>query len=84
MPRQPLSKERLFELLNNQYRYGGMAEFQTKGFTEEEEGREIKHMFQDVWDAGYEHVHTLRIVPKDGREPYYVHVDSLNGEQSVS
>jgi hypothetical protein len=80
MPRQPISKERLAEIWTNRHKYGGMAECQTKGFTEEEESREIKQMFQEVWKAGYENVHTLRIVPADGREPYYVHVDSLNGE----
>jgi hypothetical protein len=77
MPRQPISKERLAEIWTNRHKYGGMAECQTKGFTEEEERKE---MFQDVWKAGHENVHTLRIVPEDGRAPYYVHMDSLNGE----
>jgi hypothetical protein len=58
MPRQPISKERLAEIWTNRHRYGGMAECQTKGFTEEEESKEIKRMFQDVWAAGYQNVHT--------------------------
>jgi hypothetical protein len=52
MPRIPLTKERLAEIWTNRHKYGGIAEMQTKGFSEEEEGREIKQMFQTVWDAG--------------------------------
>jgi hypothetical protein len=80
MPRQPISEKELVRILNDSYRYGGIAECQTKGFTEQEESEEIERMFQDVWKAGYSNVHTLRIVPEGGREPYYVHMDNLKGE----
>jgi hypothetical protein len=59
----------------------GIAEFQTKGFTEEEESKEIPGMFQDVWEAGYEHIHTLHIVPDEKtRKDYFVHADDLKRE----
>ena len=55
----------------------GTAEFQTKGFTEEQESKEIPRMFQEVWKAGYEFIHTLFIVPLDSdRKPYKVYVDN--------
>jgi hypothetical protein len=80
MPRKPITEKELVRMLNDSYRYGGIAECQTKGFTEQEESEELERMFQYVWKAGYQNVHTLRIVPEDGRQPYLVHIDSLNGE----
>ena len=79
---KPVSKEELAEIWTNRHKQG-MAEFQVKGFSEEEESNreEIEQMFQYVWKSGYEYVHTLKVVPLDcGRDPFYVHVDSLNGE----
>jgi hypothetical protein len=56
----------------------GIAEFQTKNLTEEEEQQYMRSMFQDVWNAGYTHMHTLHIVPLDSdRQPYDVHIDDL-------
>jgi hypothetical protein len=80
MPRIPLTKERLAELMTNRHKYGGgIAEVQMKGLTEQQENEEMKNTFEEIWAQGYEHIHTLRIVPSDGREPYYVHVSTLNG-----
>jgi hypothetical protein len=57
----------------------GIAEFQTKNLSEEEEQQYMKSMFEDVWNAGYKHIHTLKIVPLDspGRQPYFVHIDDV-------
>ena len=27
-------------------------------------------------DFGYCNIHTIRVVPEDGRPPYYVHIDN--------
>jgi hypothetical protein len=57
-----------------------MAELQTKGLTEEEESREMKKTFQEIAEFGYSHIHTLKVVPLYGREPYFVHVDNIDRE----
>lgn len=54
----------------------GIAELHTKGLTEEEEQEMMWDTFKEIADLGYPHIHTLRIVPSDGRTPYYVNVDS--------
>jgi hypothetical protein len=28
-------------------------------------------------DFGYPYIHILKVVPEDGRPPYYVHVDNV-------
>jgi hypothetical protein len=49
------------------------------GLTEEEESQRMRETFQEVAAKGYEHIHTLKVVPLDcGRKPYYVHIDNLN------
>ena len=78
MTRRPISQKELAEIWTSRHKYGGMAIFQTKGLTEEEENRDMKEMFQTVWNAGYEYVHTLKVIPEHGRKPYYVHVDDVN------
>jgi hypothetical protein len=59
----------------------GIAELQLgKGFTLEEEEREVKRAFYEIAnDFGMPHIHTLKVVPaaEDGRPPYYVHVDNV-------
>ena len=46
--------------------------------TEEEENRELKKAFQEIAnDFGYYNIHTIQVVPDDGRPPYFVHVDNL-------
>ena len=80
MPRKPLSKKELAEIWTNRHMHG-IAELQTKGLTEEEEGQRMKEIFSEIAAMGYEHIHTLKVVPLDDRrKPYYVHIDSLNGK----
>jgi hypothetical protein len=79
MPRTSLSQKELSGILNDSYRHGGMAEVQSN-LTEEEEQQGMRDTFRDIHNLGYEHIHTLRIVPADGRTPYYVHVDDIDGE----
>jgi hypothetical protein len=57
----------------------GVVELQMgKGFTPEEEDKEVMAFFKEVeTDFGYYNIHTMRVVPDDTtRQPYYVHVDS--------
>jgi hypothetical protein len=56
----------------------GVAELQTKGLSEEEESRDIKKTFEEITEVGYKHIHTLKIIPSDGREPYFVSRDSID------
>jgi hypothetical protein len=49
-----------------------------KGFTQEEEEKEMWNTFKEIADLGYRHIHTLRVFPSDGREPYEVYVDSAH------
>jgi hypothetical protein len=58
----------------------GIAELQTKGLSEEDESRGMKKTFQEIAALGYEHIHTLKVIPADGREPYFVHIDSIDRE----
>jgi hypothetical protein len=76
MPRKPLSKKQFAELWTNRHKHG-IAELQTKGLTEDEEGQRMRETFLDIAAMGYEHIHTLRVVPSDGRLPYYVHIDNV-------
>jgi hypothetical protein len=56
----------------------GIAEFETNNLSEEEQ-QQMRRMFEDVWKAGYGHIHTLHVIPLDSdRQPYYVHVDDIN------
>ena len=32
--------------------------------------------FQEIAVLGYEHIHTLKIIPGVGRKPYFVHKDN--------
>ena len=68
-------REALADLLEYLHE-GGIAELQTKGLTEEEEQKEMWNTFKEIADLGYPRIHTLRVVPSDGRPPYIVHVDS--------
>ena len=63
----------------------GIAELQMgKGFTPEEEDREVMAFFKEVAnDFGYPHIHTLKVVPEDGRELYFVHVDNVEGNKNT-
>jgi hypothetical protein len=72
MPRKPVSKEMWADITRHIHNQG-IAELQTKGLTEEDENRQMKKTFQEITELGYPHIHTLRIVPSDGREPYFVH-----------
>jgi hypothetical protein len=80
MTRIPLTKKQLAELFTNRHKHG-IAILETKGLTEEQESQGMRETFQDIAAMGYEHIHTLKIVPLDcGRKPYYVHIDNLNGQ----
>ena len=80
MPRKPISRKAFAELWTNRHKQG-IAELQTKGLTEEEESRRMRETFSEIAAMGYEHIHTLKVVPlDDGRKPYFVHVDNLNME----
>jgi hypothetical protein len=73
MPRKPLSRKELAEIFTDLHKHG-IAELQIgKDITEEE----VMGAFGDIAAMGYEHIHTLRVVPDDGREPYYVHRNNL-------
>jgi hypothetical protein len=72
MTRKPVSKEMWAELLK-QLHNEGMGEIHMKGFTEEEENAEMRKTFQEITELGYGHIHTLKVIPADGREPYFVH-----------
>ena len=74
MPRKPVSNKELAEIFTDSHKYGGIAELQSS-LTEEEESRETSNTFRNIATLGYEHIHTLKVVPSDGREPYYVHMD---------
>ena len=56
----------------------GIVELQMgKGFTPEEEDKVIMAFFKQLEnDFGYHNIHTIRVVPEDGRLPYYVHIDN--------
>jgi hypothetical protein len=76
MPRKLMDKKDWADLsrhIHNQ----GIGELQTKGLTEEEESREMKKTFQEISELGYGHIHTLKVVPSDGREPYFVRRDDI-------
>ena len=73
---KPVSKEDLASIYTGLHKRG-TGILQTKGLTEEEECRAMWKTFQDIYDMGYEYIHTLRVVPADGRKPYYVHVDDV-------
>jgi hypothetical protein len=78
MPRKLLDKKDLANLTRH-FHNRGIAEYQTKNLSEEEEQQYMKSMFQDVWDAGYKHIHTLHIVPLESeRQPYFVHIDDID------
>jgi hypothetical protein len=80
MPRKPITKKELAEIFTDSHKHG-IAELQTIGLTEEEESQRMKETFQEIAAMGYEHIHTLKVIPLDcGREPYYVHIDNLNRE----
>ena len=55
---------------------GGIGELHTKGLNEQEESNHIQKTFQEISDLGYEHIHTLEVIPSDGRKPYFVHRDN--------
>lgn len=55
----------------------GIGELETKGLTEEEESNHIQKTFQEISDLGYDHIHTLEVIPGDGRKPYFVHRDNI-------
>jgi hypothetical protein len=80
MPRKPISRKEFAELWTNRHKHG-IAELQTKGLTEEEESQRMRETFSEIAVMGYEHIHTLKVVPLDsGREPYFVHRDNLYGK----
>ena len=56
----------------------GIVELQMgKNFTPEEEYKEIMAFFKQLEnDFGYCNIHTIRVVPEDGRPPYHVHIDN--------
>jgi hypothetical protein len=48
----------------------GVADIETCNMTREEEEVYIrKNSFNEIRELGYSHIHTLRVVPLDGREP---------------
>ena len=38
-----------------------------KGYTQEEEEKEMWNTFKEIADLGYPHIHCLRVIPSDGR-----------------
>ena len=78
MPRKIFGYNGLADLFTHRQKHG-IAELHIgKGFTPVEEDREVRKAFHEIAnDFGYPHIHTLKIVHDDGREPYYVHVDNV-------
>ena len=57
----------------------GIAELKFgKGFTPEEEDKEVRKAFHEIAnDFGIPHIHTLKIVHDNGRPPYFVYVNNV-------
>ena len=83
MPRKILGFNGLSDFFAHQHNRpikAGTVELQmSKGFTPEEEDREVMAFFKEVErDFGYYNIRTIRVVPDDDeRKPYYVHVDNV-------
>ena len=72
MSPRPLSPDRLREI-ERQFAARGIADLKTKGLSREEEDIHLKNVFYDIRKLGpYEHIHTIRVIPNDGREPYLI------------
>jgi hypothetical protein len=73
LPPRPLSPKDLREMEQRFYNRG-TADFKTEGLTREDEDIQLKNVFHDIRKLGdYNHIHTIRVVPGDGREPYLIH-----------
>jgi hypothetical protein len=77
MTRKPVDAKTWADITRQLYNQG-IAVFRTKNLSEEEENREMRDNFEQVWKI-YPHIHTLLIEPLNStRQPYYVHVDDIN------
>lgn len=70
--RKPVDDKTLREIAT-QLMNRGIGELHTRGLTEEEESNHIQKTFQEIADLGYQHIHTLEVIPEDGRKPYLIH-----------
>lgn len=50
----------------------------TTNLSEEEISRDIKKIFDGIYNQGYEFVHTLEVIPDDGSKPYFIHRDNVD------
>jgi hypothetical protein len=66
---KPAGKEALGDLLAYLHKQG-IAEIHMKGFTQEEEEKEMRNTFKEIAGLEYPHIHTFRVIPSNGREPY--------------
>ena len=78
MSRKEIGYDGFVDLFRNLQK-SGIPELQFgKGFTEEEEDGEVRKIFYEIAnDFGMPHIHTLKVVPEDGRPQYWVHVSDL-------
>ena len=76
MPRKLMDKKDWADLSRHMHNRG-IGELQTN-LTEEELSRELKKTFEEIAELGYSHIHTLKVCPSDGREPYMVHIDDVD------
>ena len=66
-------KEKLQREIERQLANMGTADLESKGLSREEEDIHLKDIFDDIRKQGdYEHIHTIRVIPDDGREPYLI------------
>ena len=85
MPRRILGFNGLsdfFAYQQHRQEYGTVPLYLGKGFTPEEEDREVKsalRFYEGMNGFAHPRVQRLKVVP-DGRAPYYVHLDNVEWE----
>lgn len=73
MSSSPLSSKELQREIERLFANMGIADLETKGLSREEEDIRLKNVFFDIRKLGdYENIHTIRVIPNDGREPYLI------------
>jgi hypothetical protein len=77
MPKKLMDKKDWSDLTRHM-QMQGIGELHTKGLSEEEENSEMRKTFEEITAMGYGHIHTLKIVPSDGRKPYFLHRDDID------
>jgi hypothetical protein len=72
MPPKPFT-EKDHRDLERHFANMGTAIFEVpKEITREEEDTYMKNVFYDLRMKGYDHIHTIEVIPEDGREPYTI------------